>query len=288
MDLSAIGAKLPLLEPIVERAAAVVTHSNETFERVKALGSMPVHLLPLPFVMSASSLRSTVKARMPGPLRLIIFGHLSLNRRLESVLRALRNIDCVNDFRLSVFGTLWDEVAVSRMIAESGLGAIVELCGFVDDHVLDRAIENADLAINLRWPSMGESSLSQLRIWSHAKPAMVTRGVWRGSIPEGTAIFIDPENEVTDIQRGLASLRANPQGFNELGMRGYRYLCENHRVDIYVERLLKIFAEFQGLERHYLSRRLAVICGQNLGELGGTAVSSEALAYELASTIDEL
>ena len=37
---------------------------------------------------------------------------------------------------------------------------------------------NLELLINLRYPTMGEASLSQLRIWRHALPSMVTQVGW--------------------------------------------------------------------------------------------------------------
>ena len=54
---------------------------------------------------------------------------------------------------------------------------LVKIHGYVRD--LDERLAEADLAVNLRYPSMGEASAAQLRIWDHALPSLVTE---RGGI----------------------------------------------------------------------------------------------------------
>ena len=60
-------------------------------------------------------------------------------------------------------------------VEELRLQDIVTLHGFVPAEALEAALASAHLAINFRFPTMGEASVSQLQIWDHALPSLVTR-----------------------------------------------------------------------------------------------------------------
>ncbi|CDH45570.1 hypothetical protein BN874_2590010 [Candidatus Contendobacter odensis Run_B_J11] len=84
---------------------------------------------------------------------------------------------------------------------------------------------------------MGEASGSQLRIWDHALPSLVTRTGWYATLPETTVAFVRPEHEVADIQEHVRQLLANPAHFAHLGHNGRRQLEAQHAPDQYAEAL---------------------------------------------------
>ena len=72
--------------------------------------------------------------------------------------------------------------------------------GFTSEKKLDEALSQAHLAINLRYPTMGEA-WSQLRIWAHASQSGSQVG-WYATLPPDTVRFVRPDtNEVADIQK---------------------------------------------------------------------------------------
>ena len=100
-----------------------------------------------------------------------------------------------------------------------GLQGVVKLHGFVPAEELDAALAAAHLAVNLRNPTMGESSFSQLQIWDHALPTLVSQVAWYAKLPENAVAFVRPEHEVLDIQRHLNAFLADPDRFVEMGIR---------------------------------------------------------------------
>jgi len=96
------------------------------------------------------------------------------------------------------------------------------------------------LAVNLRYPSMGEASLSQLVIWEHALPALVTRVGWYATLPEDTAAFIRHEQELEDIKLQLSSFLREPERFASMGHRGFEVLCRDHAPDRYADSLIQL------------------------------------------------
>jgi len=114
----------------------------------------------------------------------------------------------------------------------------------VDD--LSAALRRADLAINLRYPSMGEASGSQLRIWDAGLPALVTRTGWYAGLPDGTVFFVEPEDEVATLRKNLRAACRDFAPFRRAGQRGRAILEQRHRPDDYARGLLDIAREAVG------------------------------------------
>lgn len=215
----------PLAKYAVRNALGVMTHSQCTYELEEICDySRCYH--PLPYVASHP------KENRPGvdseKLRLIVFGYIGENRRLDTVLKALADLPNKAVFRLDVYGEILEKKRISKIIDDLDLRDLVTLKGFVPEQDLDAALSKADMAINLRYPTMGESSGSQMRIWDHALPSMVTRIGWYATLPEDVVSFVDVHNEIEDIQRHLAGLMENPEIFAEKGKLGRRLLVEQH------------------------------------------------------------
>src|SRR5437762_1535146 len=104
----------------------------------------------------------------------------------------LARLDEREKFRLEVCGEVWNEEAVRERIRSYGIENLVRLRGHVSDAELDAALDAADLALNLRNPTMGEASLSQLQIWDHALPSLVTRLGWYAALPKEAVDFVRP------------------------------------------------------------------------------------------------
>jgi hypothetical protein len=114
----------------------------------------------------------------------------------------------------------------------------VTLHGFVPEETLITALDAAHLALNLRYPSAGEASASQLRIWNHALPSLVTRTGWYASLPEDVVAFVNPEHEVADLQEHWHAFLADPARFAPMGERGRRLLEQDHSPHAYVQTIL--------------------------------------------------
>jgi glycosyltransferase involved in cell wall biosynthesis len=140
----------------------------------------------------------------------------------------------------------------------------VTLHGFVPDNVLERALSEAHLAINLRYPTMGEGSISQLRIWEHALPSLVSDVGWYATLPPETVAFVRPGHEVADLRRHLQEFLRDPTAFRRRGEQGRRYLVEHHSPEQYAATLLALCAEGLVHRRRSLGYYLAERAGREL------------------------
>lgn len=227
----------PLTDLALENALGVITHTQESFDILQQVKYRPVAYIPLPYV-SKYSQPLIVKSSCP-PYQLIIFGYISTNRRLDSVFEALAGLPERDLFRLNIYGEIWDQNYLNSQIQKMGLHHLVTIHGFVDEIELDKALANSHLAINLRYPTMGEASGSQLRIWSHALPSLVTKIGWYASLPETAVIHISIENEVDEIQRSLRNFLAMPEAVLAMGSKGESILRTWHSSEMYSNQLMQ-------------------------------------------------
>jgi hypothetical protein len=143
------------------------------------------------------------------------------------------------------------------------LNSIVNLYGFLADDQVEQKLGTAHLAINLRYPSMGEASLSQLQFWDYGLPTLVTRTGWYTSLPEEAVAFVRPEHEVADIQAHLRAFLADPGAFRVMGERGRRSLIKN-APGRYVDALAQFASEALRTSPRVSALALARGVGQDL------------------------
>ena len=276
-NINEMAEKYPLTELATEHALGVVVHTKPGLEALQRAGVAPLLCLPLPFAADGPP----VALRKPlgndeTPHRLILFGYVGRNRRLEAVLQALSDFPQREKFRLDIYGTILDhEKQVRGRIRALGLKNSVTLHGFTREAELDEALAAADLAINLRYPSMGEASGSQLRIWAHALPALVTKTGWYAGLPADTVAFVRPgEHEVIDIQSHLSAFLDEPERFAQMGQAGFQLLRQEHAPTDYVANLLEFAAAAPVFRVHAAAGKLAERAGQLTAELLGSAPES--------------
>ncbi|MEP2987053.1 MAG: glycosyltransferase family 1 protein [Sulfitobacter sp.] len=251
-----ICGRMPGFELVMDKALAVLVHTGPAQKTVQArLPDLPCHLLPLPFEIGASPARSQVSS---GPLRLLQFGWIGPNRRLEQVLEALAKMPAGFDFRLDVMGKIWNPELIQAKLAQLGLVDRVYLHGFVAEPVLEEALRQADLVLNLRHPSMGEASGSQLRIWNAGAPAAVTRKAWYAELPDNVAYFIDLEDEVAQLHSLFETLAADRSSGLEVGAAGRAYFEAHHDPASYAEEIIKIASQSTEIYSKKLARRLSL------------------------------
>jgi glycosyltransferase involved in cell wall biosynthesis len=293
-NIDEMAERYPLTELALENALGVITHTRETYERLLKENRWPVAYLPLPF--SAGPKRSendgaasaASQKSVEPPFRLIVFGYLGRNRRLTQLLEALSAFPAREQFRLDIYGqVLIDERPLRSLIRSLGLKHLVKLHGYVPEAQLESALARAALAINLRYPTMGEASGSQLRIWKHALPSLVSRVGWYGALPAEAVAFVEPERETADIQKHLNAFLADPARFSVMGEQGRRLLEEQHAPERYAQGVVEFVAHAQSFRPQSLSSALAGRAGALMSEWLGATIP-ERVAKKTATEIAEI
>jgi glycosyltransferase involved in cell wall biosynthesis len=102
------------------------------------------------------------------------FGFVNKNKRPEQLLSAIKSlIDKGYKIRIAFFGKLNYE-PLKDILAEKKLKDIVAVTGYLDKQEYDVALSLCDLIVNLRYPSMGESSGTLCESFQYGKPVLVS------------------------------------------------------------------------------------------------------------------
>ena len=269
-NIDEMAERYPLTQLALRGALGCVVHTRAAFEELKDESECPMVYAPLPFESESgrNGARASVDAekRAEGPpFRLIIFGYLGRNRRLDVVLTALAEFPEKEKFHLEIYGQLLDNKSLRGPIRALGLKRLVSVRGFVPEEGLDDALSRSALAINLRYPTMGEASGSQLRIWSHALPSLVSEVGWYATLPADAVAFVRPEHEVEDIQKCLREFLDDPQRFARMGLRGRQVLEEEHTPENYAQTLMSFVHKAQSFRTRSAANKLALRAGSLLG-----------------------
>jgi glycosyltransferase involved in cell wall biosynthesis len=246
--------EMPFVEAFVDNALGLICHSKQAAADLRGRSDAPILTLPLPFMSLAPKLR--IERRWTAPWRFVMFGYISRNRRLESIVRALAGWRDASDFRFDIYGSLWDQPRIEDLIAESGLGPRTTIHGFVSEQELDAAIASAHLAFNLRHPTMGEASGGILRSWAQATPALVTDSGWYADLPAHAVRKVAADTEIADIRRAVSDLVANPRAFEEIGLSARKVLEDEHSPEAYVNGLAAALDDLPHLVTRFASRRM--------------------------------
>ena len=221
------------------------------------------------------------------PYRLTVFGFLGPNRKLPLLLRALATFPEPGRFRLDIFGTMDGQEKMEQLICRLGLSETVALHGFKTASELDRALRQTDLVVNLRDPSMGEASGSQLHLWQYGLPSLVTQRAWYATLPEDSVAFVRPGHEIEDIQQHLTEFLRDPEPYRALGRNGRRHVAENHSIERYAGALLEVAARAPEFRAKWIAHDLA---RRSAAAMTGWSDAStiDSLSHQVAREIGKL
>ena len=249
-----LGQQCPLTGAATENALAVIVHSEAALHLVPQ--EIPAAYLPLCVGAPPPPERPARKTDSE-IYQISLFGFLGPNRRLPALLRALADFAQRDRFRLDIYGTIDGAEKIQQLICRLGLSDRVTMHGFVQHDQLAEALRQTDLVVNLRNPSMGEASGSQLHLWQYALPSLVTRAAWYATLPENTVAFVRPEQETEDIQAHLTAFLQEPEKYRELGRNGREHVARNHSMETYGQSLLEVAKRAPEFRSRWIARDLA-------------------------------
>lgn len=198
--VSDLAGDFPLFEVALDGALGAVTHNPEIAAQIAdRFPGLPIATLHLPYGPAKRETLNVPELNPDQPIRLTMFGYLNPNRRLSAFLQAWAQSPWRDRFELDLAGEMNNGPEVTAAIAKAGLGAQVRNHGFLSDDRLNALIGKAHLVLNLRNPTMGEASGSQLRIWANGAASVVSDIGWYSQLPEGSALRVSTQNEHADL-----------------------------------------------------------------------------------------
>ena len=117
---------------------------------------------------------------------------------------------------------------VLKTIADSGLGARIRVTGWCDNSTFKQYLACADLAVQLRTLSRGETSATVLDCMNNSLPAIVNANGSMADLSPLAVYLLNDEFEDADLTRAMELLWRDPQARRELGERGRAIIADQH------------------------------------------------------------
>jgi len=191
----------PLNQRVLECATGVVAHSDFVASAARAArGDLPVfridhHAEPPPGCAWKGTAAGDPAA---GRIVFATAGSPGLNRRVECVLRSLARLRGELLFRYDLIGGWAGRPDLLAAVRELGLEPSVRFVGRVDLSELYRHLLAGDVCINLRHPTLGETSAIVMRALACGRPVVVSDVGWFRELPDELAVKIPPGPDEED------------------------------------------------------------------------------------------
>jgi glycosyltransferase involved in cell wall biosynthesis len=254
--------RFPMSEPLIYRSLATIVHSE--FARSQASGwasdstvvRVP-HGLHLPEYVEKSVARQFL--RVPSDQFLIAsISHINPHKRIDVVLRALRRLRQAVPSRAILAGSVSRNFPLQRIVNHLSLDQVVDLPGYVSDQQALLIAAAADVIVNLRYPTAGETSGSLLHSMAAGRPVLVSRTGSFTEIPDDAVIRVPVDTLEEDMLVAVFQRLATDPSFGDsIGSRARAFIMEEHSLERWVNGYVDIFEELTGhsIERPTVSDR---------------------------------
>jgi glycosyltransferase involved in cell wall biosynthesis len=195
--------RFPLSGTVLDRAQGLIVHSQYVADRAREAGyrgrlwRIPHPAWPMHDVEPAADLS--------GDPLIGCFGFLNMNKRIPELLEAFARLRRERPgARLLLVGAAGERFDVTRRLERLGLTDGVERLGYVPEERMWSLMAACDVLVNLRYPTMGETSGSVIRALSLGKPLVVSDVGWFAELPDDAVLKVPvDEVEVETLQAAL-------------------------------------------------------------------------------------
>ena len=237
--------EFPLAGTILDRADGIIVHSHYVEELSRAAGyQRPIWRIPLPAWPDPP--RATPVSFPEGRSPVIgCLGNLNPAKRIPELLAAFARLRETHPAALLVLaGAMSPRFDLDEPLEANGLlvGEDVLVHGYVPEDELWALMASCDVCVNLRWPTMGETSAAAVQALALGKPLVVSDVGWFSELPDEVAIKIPVDSLETEMLSSVLALLADDAGLRRrMGEASLAYVAREHSLgrvaDLYARAL---------------------------------------------------
>jgi glycosyltransferase involved in cell wall biosynthesis len=224
----------PLFDRVANVSLGVVVHSlyaqrlimDRCTRTPVALINQPIPVDRLPLSTKEAKVRLGLD---PDTLLFTSFGFIAPNKRIDVALEAFAAVRKRHPgVRYALVGKVVNGYDVSSVVARLNLDDAVNIVGYVDDATFTTYLQATDVGINLRYPTLGETSATLLALMAAGKPTLVSNVDAFVEFPEHTCVKIDVgPGESAQLEALLTALIEDHELRDGVGASALQYVREN-------------------------------------------------------------
>ncbi|MCX6603437.1 MAG: methyltransferase domain-containing protein [Acidobacteria bacterium] len=229
---------VPMLKRILAASRGVIVHSEAVAQDVRRAGySGPLAKIPhgawLPELGDRMGFRTRLGLDQATPL-IGIFGFLKPYKRIAESLRAFKRLIRLRpDARMVLVGEAHPDFPLASLIRGMGLEEHVRLLGFTPIEDFNGYIAACDVILNLRFPTVGESSGTLLRSLGMGRAVIVSNIGSFAEYPDSICLKVPVDaTEEDTIFEYLNLLVSRPELGRQMGARARAWVEQECSWDI--------------------------------------------------------
>jgi glycosyltransferase involved in cell wall biosynthesis/SAM-dependent methyltransferase len=239
---------LPMTRRVLESARALVVHSRFLEQEMRSAGFLgPIAVIPHgAWIPEGDRNGYRYKLGLDESTPLIgIFGFLKPYKRIAESLRAFRRlVRLIPNARMILVGEAHPEFPLQPMIRSMELSAQVRLLGFTPIEEFVGYLSACDIVLNLRYPTVGESSGTLLRSLGLGKAVLVSEVGSFQEFADDVCLKVPPDAGEEDlIFEYLNLLVSRPDLAQELGRRAKDYVARECNWDSVAHRYARFLED---------------------------------------------
>lgn len=176
------------------------------------------------------------------------FGFQTPMKRPRPAMQALLEPG-LEDVHLLIAGEAAETTGLESLMFELDLAARVHISGFLDFADFEAAIAASDLALNLRYPTAGETSASLLRVLAVGRAAIISDYAQYAELPDEVGIKVPVgDGEVTAIAAAVRDLAGDRDRLRAMQENARRFVAEEHRLEDAAAEIVAACVEIVGCD----------------------------------------
>jgi glycosyltransferase involved in cell wall biosynthesis len=196
--------RFPLVGTILDSARGLIVHSEYVARHARAAGyrwrlwRIPHPAWPMHDVEPATD--------VTGDPLIGCFGFLNMNKRIPELLQAFASLRRARPgARLLLAGAAGERFDLTRRLERLGLEDGITRLDYLPEERMWSLMAACDVLVNLRFPTMGETSGSAIRALSLGKALVVSDVGWFSELPDDVALKVPVDDvEVPMLEAALA------------------------------------------------------------------------------------
>jgi glycosyltransferase involved in cell wall biosynthesis len=276
--------EFPLAGFVLEHATGLIVHSQTVRALARGAGfEGPIWVVPHP----AWPVPDVQEERVSSGAVIGCFGVVNSSKRIPELLRAFAGVRARHpEAKLLLVGPTSPGFDLGRRLQRLGLADEgLERVDWVDERRLWGLMAGVDVCVNLRHPTMGETSGSVIRSMSLGKPLVVSDVGWFSELPDDVAVKVPVDaGEVETLEAALELLLTRDDVRTTMGAAAAELARREHDL----ERVADLYAA--ALEQVVGGRAVGEAVLREVGEAAAdVGISPEgAEAGEIARRLAEV
>ncbi|MCA9934198.1 MAG: glycosyltransferase [Ardenticatenaceae bacterium] len=239
----------PLIDRLLTLCLGLIVHSQFAARQIPPI-NRPVRVIP---ALIESHAGHNLRAQLNWPDDAVIFasiGHVTANKQVDFALQAFQKVQLqFPQARYLIVGQEEPNIHLQEQIDALNLADVARAIGYIPSlQAFVDWIHSADVIVNLRHPTIGETSAAALRAMAAGRPVIVFDQGWYSELPDAGCMKVAPmdADALALTMQQLASDAALRQRIGEAARTYTQDVCAPAQVAAQYGRFLhEIYASYQ-------------------------------------------